>query len=212
MATVTTASSHNGHALRNWVLAGLGATVVLGLIIFGIIYGAEKNSSGSTGAGNAKLGVVAVQVESHATDVRDHADQMIQSGQAQSNNQWVEQGTNLLAEARRLELVADQIRATDNDYRTMFRPGQGADIYRLRADGLALEETGQMLVDHGQSFAATADEMIAQAQALGSAALVDSARLMKASAADMISDGRGVISAAQPLLNEADELERSLGH
>ena len=210
MTTATATRNGKGHALRNWILTGLGTTAALGLITFGIVYGAEKNSRGSTGVTDAQPGALAVQVEAHATDVRDHAERMIEIGQAESQDLWIEQGTNLLTEARRLDAIAAQIRAIEND-KGILRGGPGIDIYRLRADGRSLEEAGQMLVDHGGAFASTADEMITQAQALGSTTLEDSAMLMKASANGMISDGRSVMAAAQPLLNEADQLERSLG-
>lgn len=211
MAIVTTTSNDGGHTVRNWILVGLSVMAIVALIAFGVIYGAEKNSSGSTSGGNEPLGATADQVEAHATEVRAHGEQMIEIGQAEGQDLWIEQGTNLLAEARRLDAVAAQIRAIQND-RAILRGGSGIDIYRLRADGNALREAGQTLVDRGSAFAATADEMITQAEVLGSPVLADSARLMKASAEEMISDGRGVISAAQPLLNEADQLERSLGH
>jgi hypothetical protein len=211
MATVT-ATSNGGHTLRNWILAGLGAAAILGLITFGIVYGAEKNSGDSTRTSDTQIGAVAILVGAHATDVREHANRMIEIGQAESNDQWVAQGTSLLAEARRLESVAAQIQSTDHDYRSIFPQGQGVDLYKLRGDGLALQEAGQMLVDHASTFATTADEMIKQAQGLGSPRLTDSARLMQASADQMAADGRSVILAAQPLLTEADQLERSLGH
>lgn len=211
MATAATARDEGGHAVRNWILAGLGAAAILGLITFGIVYGAEKNSSGSTSGGNEPLGAAAEQVEAHATDVRDHGERMIAIGQAEGQDLWIEQGTNLLAEARRLDAVGAQIRAIQND-RGILRGGSGIDIYRLRADGNAIREAGQTLVDRASTFAITADEMITKAQELGSPELADGAELMKESADQMASDGRMVISAAQPLLDEADQLERSLGH
>lgn len=211
MATAAATRDEREHTLRNWILAGLGATAILGLITFGVIYGAEKNSSGSTSGGNEPLGATADQVEAHATEVRAHGEQMIEIGQAEGQDLWIEQGTNLLAEARRLDAVAAQIWAIQND-RGILRGGDGIDIYRLRADGNALREAGQTLVDRASTFAMTADEMITKAQEIGSPELADGAELMKESAGQMSSDGRRVISAAQPLINEADQLERSLGH
>jgi hypothetical protein len=192
-------------------MVGIGAAIGIGLIVLSIAYRAEENSNSGATSGDEQLGATATQVEDHAAVVRQHGERMIEIGQAEAQDLWIEQGTKLLAEARRLVAAADQIRRTDND-RSMFHAGAGVDIYRLRADGRALREAGQTLVDHAAAFAETADKMTSQAQALGSPELANSAELMKESASGMATDGRSVISAAQPVLNEADQLERSLGH
>lgn len=211
MATASRTRDERGHTLRNWILVVLGAALVIGLVSFGINYGAEKNSSGSVGTGDPQLGAIATQVDAHAVDVRTHGERMIEIGQAEGQDLWIEQGTNLLAEARRLESAADQIRAIVRD-KGILRGGSGVDIYRLRADGRTLQEAGEAIIEHGSAFAVTADEMIRQAQQLGSSELAHGAERMRLAADEMLAAGRGVVSAGQPLLNEADQLERSLGH
>lgn len=197
------------HTVRNWALvATVSAGVIAGLVTLLILV---ADGGGSTTGDHTQLGSIATRVGTHAGEVRAHGEQMIQAGNAESQALWVEQGTALLGEARRLEGVAAQIVAIERD-RGILYSGSGVDIYRLRADGNALRDAGQSLVDHGKEFAATADQMIAQAQGLGSPGLTDSAQLMLTSAGNIGSDGRIVISAGQSLVDEAEQLERSLGH
>lgn len=209
MATATI-QSQRGHTLRNWLLAGLGVLVLAGLIA-GAIALIASSDGGSTTAGHQRLGSIATRVEGHAEEVRAHAERMIAAGEAESQDLWVEQGTALLAEARRLEGAASQIVAIERD-RSILYDGSGVDIYRLRGDGNALRDAGRTMVAHGKEFAATADQMVAQAQEIGSTELSQTAELMRTSAAAIESDGQAVIGAGQVLVDEAEQLERSLGH
>lgn len=54
--------------------------------------------------------------------------------------------------------------------------------------------------------------MIAEAEAAGSSELRQAAELLKVDAGDIAAHGRSVIQAGQPLVDQADRMEASLGH
>lgn len=196
-------------APRKILLAG-GVLVVLGLVIGGIVYGAAKNS-GADSAEQGSLGAVAVTLDGHVTAMRAHGEQMAQAGQNAANQVWKDQGVVLITTARQLQGVADQLRSTDRDL-ALFPPNESVDIYRLRGDGEALIDAGRALVAHAGELETQADAMISATDVAGSAELRQTAEAMKADAATIRADGNVVINAGQPLLDEADTLERSLGH
>lgn len=193
------------------LLAGGGfAVAVIGAIAFGIVYGAEKNSDGST-SGQGSLGVIAGTLFGHATTVRAHGEQMAETGRNASNQRWMDQGVALIKAASHIQAMADQLRDTYQDL-AMFPPNQSVDVYRLRGDGQALIDAGQTLVAHAGQMATQGGDMTSGADAAGSAELRPMAETMKTDAATMRADGNNLLQAGQPLLAEADRLETSLGH
>jgi hypothetical protein len=186
------------------LLAGGGlAVAAVGAIAFGVVYGAEKNSVGSS-SGQGSLGAIAVTLDGHATTMRANGEQMAQAGQNASKQYWTDQGVALITTARQVQAVADQLRGTDRDL-ALFPPNGSVDIYRLRGDGEALIDAGQTLVTH-------ADDMISGVDAGTSGELRQTAETMKTNAATVKADGKSVIQGGQLLLEEADRLETSLGH
>lgn len=192
------------------VIGGGLAVSIVGLITFGIVYGAEKNSGGDS-SGHGNLGTIADTLDGHVTTMRANGEQMAQAGRNASNQRWTDQGVALITAARQLQAVADQLRSTDRDL-ALFPPNGSVDIYRLRGNGEALIDAGQTLVTHADEMETQADDMISGVDAGASGELRQTAETMKTNAAAVKADGKSVIQAGQLLLDEADRLEASLGH
>lgn len=184
--------------------------MVVGLVAFGIVYGADKNSGGDS-SGQGSLGATAVTIDGHVATMRTHGEQMAQAGRNASNQRWTDQGVALITTARQVQAVADLLRSTDRDL-ALFPPNGSVDIYRLRGDGEALIAAGQTLAAHAAEMDTQADDMVSAPDATASVELRQTAEAMKTDAATVKADGIGVMQAGQPLLAEADRLETSLGH
>jgi len=195
------------------VLIAVGVLTVIGLVIGGMVYGGIKNSGKTSSdglrAGHGGLLSTADQLSDHAAAMRRHGEEMVEIGNEQAREDWIEQGADLMLEARQLDTVADQLRRTDRDL-SIFRPEDSVDIYRLRADGRAIVDAGREFLDHANEMEKTATAM--EADAAGSPELARGAELVADDAETLKKGGRAVIAAGQPLIDEADQLERSLGH
>ncbi len=190
------------------LIGGGLAVAAVGAIAFGIVYGAERNSTNSTpDTGHNSAPAIADRLEQHAATMRQHGQDMIDRGRAASQQTSVDQGTSLRETARELETAADMLRRADRDVAGF------SDIYRLRADGQTISDTGSTLIDHGGQMSDAADSMVATAQHAGApGGLRTGAEALKADAETMVQDGEALVRAAQPLIDEADQLERSLAH
>jgi hypothetical protein len=191
------------------LLTGGGlAVAVVGAIAFGIVYGAERNSTDSTpDTAHDSAPAIADRLEQHAAAMRQHGQDMIDTGRVAGQQASVDQGTSLGETAREMETAADMLRRADRDTAGV------SDVYRLRADGQAISDTGSTLIEHGGQMSDAADSMVATAQHPGApGGLRTGAEALKADAEAMVKDGEALIRAAQPLIDEADQLERSLAH
>ncbi len=201
--------------MNRW-LAALGIVIGLGVVagVAGAVVLIGDSGSGMSSepdVAGSGMSSVAGDLERHADQLTEHASVMIEAGQESGRDAWIEKGTELLGEARRLQALADQITRTRRDL-ILFPPDGAVDIYRLRADGRVLVTAGEELTERGQSMRSEAETMIREADDAGRPDLANAAEGLKEAAETMIGDGRLVSSAGQPLVDEANNLDRSLGH
>ncbi len=194
------------------VLVVTSALVLLAAVLFGVVYSATR-SSGSSSSQSVLRGLLSTTdlLSADAALMREHGQRIADIGQRAREPQWIDQGTDLVESAERMESLADQLRRTERDL-ALFPPATSGDIFRLRADGDALVEVGQGLLDDGREMSEAADAMAAAERVAGQAELGEGAVLLRTNAEMMIRDGGFVLQVGKSLRDQADLLERSLGH
>ena len=189
------------------------ALAALAAVLFGAVYAATRDSGSSSSQGVSEVGLLSTAdlLSGHAALMREHGQRMIEIGRGGSEPQWTGQGMDLLENAGRMETLVEQLRRTDRDL-ALFPPSGSVDLFRLRGDGNAVVEAGQGLVDHGREMSEVADAMVATERVAGDPELEEGASLLRRDAETMISDGGIVLRVGKSLLDQVDQLERSLGH
>lgn len=190
--------------------AGILGLALLGALIFGIVYGAERNSRpGTSTAGDlSQLVLAADALSRHADEMRESSIELMAAGNAAGEQSWVDLANEHLEDAPRLDLAAERLRKMHQDL-TLFPPDEGVRIVRLRADGRAVMDAGEVLLQHCEDMKVLSEQISAEAGP--SAELGAFQEHLLADVDALREHGRAVVWAGQSLIERADILDRSLG-
>lgn len=185
------------------------ALALTGVAVFGIVYGAQQNSEPAAArAGDRReLLSAAEAISAHARRMRDSGVTLMEAGRAAGKQAWIDIANEHIKDARGLDQAADQLRKMYLDL-ILFSPDQGIHLVRLRADGLAIEAAGQVLLDHCSSMENLSAAIAPDARS--SEAMLHFQGHLLADTDSLQERGRSVAWIGRSLVDRVDVLERSL--